>query len=124
MRYVKYAMLGLGSIAVLLCLVYNVFQYGGHGTLLFVFCLIPTVLAAISLKLWGGMPRWASAVSMASFLLAAMKSSGDQSDLNNIMMAVFVGMILALVLLIKPDRIKEAEPGSPRQNSFDSPHRG
>lgn len=118
MRYVKYAMLGLGAIAVLLCLIYDVFQYGVHGVLLFVFCLVPTALAGLSLKLWGGMPRWASAVSMVSFLVAAAKSSGDISSLNNIMMAAFFGMILALVLLIKPDLAKQPEPEAVAQAGY------
>ena len=106
MRGVKYAMLGLGAISVLLCLIYNVFQHGGHGILLFVTCLVPTALAGLSIKL-GGMPRWASAVSLVSFMIAGMKTSGDQSDLNNIMMAVFFAMLLSLVLLILPDRPKK-----------------
>lgn len=124
MRGVKYAMLGLGAISVLLCLIYNVFQYGGHGVLLFVVCLVPTVLAGLSIKL-GGMPRWASAVSLVSFMIAGMKTSGDQSDMNNIMVAVFFGVLLSLVLLILPDRPKEPkadalpQAGYPPQQGYD-----
>ncbi len=123
MRGVKYAMLGLGAISVLLCLIYNVFQYGVHGIVLFVSCLVPTVLAGLSIKM-GGMPRWASAVSMVSFWVAGAKTSGDQSDMNNIMMAVFFASLMALALLIVPDRPKKPKqaaqppqgyPGAPQQ---------
>jgi hypothetical protein len=106
MRGVKYAMLGLGVLSVLLCLLYNVFQYGGHGVLLFAVCLVPTALAGLSIKL-GGMPRWASAVSLVSFLIAGMKTSGGSSSLQNIMVAVFFAMLAALALLILPDRPKK-----------------
>ncbi len=120
MRGVKYAMLGLGALSVLLCLIYNVFQYGTHGTLLFVFCLVPTALGGLSIWL-KGMPRWASAVSMISFLFAGFKSAGDISSLNNIMVAVFLAMILALALLIVPDRAKKAKQ---QAQAFAQPQQG
>jgi hypothetical protein len=123
MRGVKYGMLGLAGLSVLLCLLYNVFQYGVHGVIILVACLVPTVLAGLSIKM-GGMPRWASAVSMVSFWIVGMKTSGNVSDLNNIMMAAFFASFMALALLISPDRPKQpkqaaqppqAYPGAPQQ---------
>ncbi len=127
MRGVKYGMLGLGAISVLLCLLYNVFQYGVHGVIILVFCLVPTALAGLSIKM-GGMPRWASAVSMVSFWIVGMKTSGNVSDLNNIMMAVFFASFMALALLIAPDRPKKPkqalQPGQPPQGYPGAPQQG
>ena len=107
MRVIKYVMMALGLIVVVLTLVYNVFQYGGHGIAVFVLSLVPVTLGGISVKL-GGMPRWASAVSTVAFFVVAAKTSGDSTDLQNIMVAAFFGSILSLGLLILPDRPKES----------------
>jgi hypothetical protein len=109
MRVVKYIMMALALVAVILCLVYNVMQYGIHGIAVLVLSLIPLVLGGVSIKM-GGMPRWASAVSMVVFLVIGLKTSGDSTDLQNIMVVGFFGLILALALLIIPDKPKEAAP--------------
>ncbi len=76
----------------------------------------------------GGMPRWASAVSMVSFWIVGMKTSGNVSDLNNIMMAVFFASFMALALLIAPDRPKKPkqalQPGQPPQGYPGAPPQG
>jgi hypothetical protein len=110
MRVIKYVMMALGLIVVVLSLVYNVLQYGGHGIAVFVLSLVPVALGGVSIKL-GGMPRWASAASMVAFFVVAAKTSGGSTDLQNIMVAAFFGAVLSLVLLIVPDRPKESAAG-------------
>ena len=103
---VKYALLALSALGVVLSLVYNVLSMGPHGIAVFVLCVIPTALAALSIK-QGGMPRWASGVSMGSLFIVAAKTSGDDTSTNNIMVVAFFAMLCALLLLIVPDRPKD-----------------
>ena len=77
---------------------------GGQGIFTMALCAAPLVLGIVSEATKKGFPRWMGGVSLATMLLAAMKTSGDNSDLNNIMMAAFFAMILAIVLLIRPEK--------------------
>jgi hypothetical protein len=52
------------------------------------------------------MPRWASIVSAVAFLIVAMKTTEEPFD--NIMMAAAGGLLLAIVLAIKPDASAKA----------------
>ena len=104
MRYVKFAMMALAGIGVVLGLVYDLLSAGGQGIFTMAMCATPLVLGIVSEVGKRGFPRWMGGVSLVSMLIVGMKTSGDDSDLNNIMMAAFFGMILAIVLLIKPEQ--------------------
>ncbi len=104
MRYVKFVMMALAAIGVVLGLVYNLLSAGGQGIFTLVMCATPLVLGVLSEATKKGFPRWMGGVSLVAMLIAAMKTSAEDSVLNNIMMAAFFGMICALVLLIKPEK--------------------
>lgn len=109
MRIIKYLMMALALTAVVLCLVYNVVLFGVHGVMVLVLSVVPLALGGMSVKL-GGMPRWASAVNLASFLVVGMKTSGESTSLQNIMVAAFFGAVLSLILLIVTDEPRKGEP--------------
>jgi len=102
-QYVKFALMGFGALAAILGLSASILSFGGHGILVFVCCLVPVGLGAMTLVTKKGMPRWASIVSLVALLVAAMKTS-EGSAFENIMMAAAAGMVCALVLAIKPDK--------------------
>ncbi|MBX3156159.1 MAG: hypothetical protein KF773_09180 [Deltaproteobacteria bacterium] len=102
-RYLKFAVAGLSLVGVILGFAYKLTSYGGHGIAVLAACIVPAGLTGLFIAK-PPMPRWAAIVSALSLLLAAMKTSGDDTDLNNIMMAAFGGMIAAVVLAIKPER--------------------
>jgi len=104
-RYFKLALLALSAIAVLLCFVYNIFKFGGQGAFTFAMCAGPMGLAGF-FTAKPPMPRWASISSAVALLIVGMKTSGDDTDINNIMMAAFFGMIMAVILAIRPERAR------------------
>lgn len=111
MKYVKFALMGLGALGAILTVAYGVLSAGVHGVIVIVGCLLPVAFGALSLVKKSGMPRWASIVSAIGLLLAAMKTrSGD--DVQNIMVVAFIAFILAVVLAIKPDSAPEEAAAS------------
>ena len=104
MVYVKYVMVLLALVATVLCFVYSLPAIGTQGYIVIGACAAPLVLGGAFSAMQRSLPRWASVVSALSFALAGMKTSGGDSDLQNIMVAAFFGMILAVVLAIRPDR--------------------
>jgi hypothetical protein len=104
MRYVKFTILGLGALSFVLSISYGALSFGGQGVFLLVTCLLPALLATFGTFVKPTMPRWASFVSALSFLIVGMKTSGGSSDLQNVMLLGFVGLILSLVIAIRPDR--------------------
>lgn len=105
MRYLKHGILVLALAALGVSVSQSVWDAGVHGVILLVACALPAVLAALGIAVWKAFPRWAAVVSLVSFLLAGLKTSGDSSSpLANAMVAAFFGMIVAAVLAIKPDR--------------------
>ena len=102
-RYLKYTVIGLSLVGAVLSLAYNVMKFGVHGVAVLVGCLAPAALAGwFTVK--PPMPRWAAVVSAVSLLVVGMKTSGDDKDIQNIMVASFFAMIAAIVLAIKPER--------------------
>lgn len=104
MRIVKFIMMGLAAVAVVLGLTYDLLSAGGQGIFTLAMAAVPVALGVLSEVTKKGFPRWMGGVSLVSLLLVGMKTSGDDTDLNNVMMAAFFGMVLALVLLIKPEK--------------------
>lgn len=104
MRYVKFIVLGIGLLSALLSAVYGAFNLGGAGITVFVACLIPAALSAFGTFVKPAIPRWAAIVSVIAFLVVGMKTSGGSSDFQNVMLLAFLGLILSIVLAIRPDR--------------------
>jgi hypothetical protein len=105
MSYVKYAIGAIGIVAAILAIVYGIMSAGGQGIFVLALCLIPAALAAFGTVVVHGMPRWGSIVSALSFALLAMKTR-EGADFQNIMMMAVLGLLLAVVLAIKPDGSK------------------
>ena len=105
MKIVKFVMMALGLVGAVLALVYKLpSTYGSHGIIVLAACALPVLLGALGTFALSGIPRWASILSAAAFLVAAMKTSSGGSDLQNIMMAAAGGLITALALGVRPDR--------------------
>jgi len=105
MKFVKFAMIATSLLAVALCFAYDVLSAGSQGVFVLICCLVPGALGAFGTVVRKGIPRWAAIVSVVSFLIVGMKTSGapEGSSLDNLMMVGFLGLLLALVLSIKPD---------------------
>lgn len=101
MRYVIYVMVLAGVLALALSVTEHVWTYGGQGYLLLGLCALPVVLGGIAAA-QRRCPRWISGVSALAFLVAAMKTT--EAPLDNIMMAAALGLVLAIVLAIRPPR--------------------
>ncbi len=111
MRYVKFTILGISVLSAILSLAYDALSFGGQGIFLLVACLVPAACAAFGTFVKPVMPRWASLLSVLAFFIVGMKTSGGSSDLQNVMLLAFVGLILGIVLAIRPDRV--AAPAAP-----------
>ena len=101
MRIVKYLLIACGLIAAALCLKLNVLQYP-LGLSVLLGCLIPAAFGLLGTFLWQGMPRWAAALSIPSFLWAAIKTTPDA--FQDIMLFAFFGFVLAIPLTIFRER--------------------
>ncbi len=108
MRYVKFSILGISLLSAVLSLSYGALGFGGQGIFLLVSCLTPALLCAFGTFVKPSMPRWAGALSILAFLIVGMKTSGGSSDLQNVMLLAFVGLILSIVITIRPDRVAAA----------------
>lgn len=104
MKYVKFALMGFGLLAAVLALSAKVMDAGVHGVIILVGSLLPVALGVMSLATKKAMPRWASVVSLLGLLVVGMKTS-EGKEFQNIMMAAAGGILCALVLAIKPDKV-------------------
>jgi hypothetical protein len=107
MKIAKYLMMALGVLGAVLSIVYKLPSYGTHGLIVLGACLVPVALGILGTVVVQGLPRWASAISAVSFLLAAMKTSKG-TELQNIMITATAGLVVAFALLIRPDRPRAA----------------
>ncbi len=105
MAIVKYLMILFGLLAAGLGLSLNILDLEG-GSIVVVASLIPAVLGLLGTFMWKGIPRWAAGLSIVTFLIVGMKTTSDSFE--NIMMASFAGLIMAIILTIKPDKPKSA----------------
>jgi hypothetical protein len=103
MKIVKFVMGGAGILATALSFGYGVHRAGSHGTVVLVGALIPVALVAFGTLMRSTLPRWGAIVSAIAFLIVAMKTRQGE-DLKNIMMAAALGLVLAIVLAIRPER--------------------
>lgn len=105
MSIVKYLMIATALLGVVLALAVDVLAASG-GIKLLVVLAVPIVLGVLSIVQKRGLPRWAGGVSILAFLLAAMWTTEPPFD--NVMMAAALGIILSIILTIRPDRPKVA----------------
>ena len=101
MKVVRLGMVGLSALSVILCVVGDAPSYGAAGWQLIIFTALPAVMGAVATARKIPLTRRQSGICAALFLIAAMKS---QDALGNVMMATFFGMMLSLVLTIRPER--------------------
>lgn len=103
MKFVKFTIFALAIVGLILSFTANMLSFGADGAIVLAGCALPAALAAYGTVVRRTMPRWAAAVSAISFLLVGFKTV-DSEALDNIMMASFVGMLLAIVLTVRPER--------------------
>jgi hypothetical protein len=104
MRIVLYVLMAVGALVAGLGIAKGLLSLGGHGVFVVVCGLVPVALGALAIARKGAFPRWAAGLSLVFFLLAGMKTSGADS-LAAIMVMAFVGMLVAVALLLKPPRV-------------------
>lgn len=107
MSFVKYLMIATALLAAVLGLAVDVLETSGAIKLLVVLAA-PIVLGVLSIVEKRGLPRWAGGVSIVAFLLVGMRTT--EPSLDNVMMAAFLGLILSIILTIRPDRPRVAHP--------------
>jgi len=104
MKVVTWIVLSLSLLATGLGLAAKLTSFGGQGMFTLAMAVIPAVLVGVSRVRGRPFGRLFAGLSLVAFLLVGMKTSSS-SDLENIMMAAMGGMILALVLLVRPERL-------------------
>jgi hypothetical protein len=118
MRYLKFVILGCAlaggiGIVALPFVEMNGFKVYAldvptHGPILLGCFILPALLALFSIL--RGTARWAMALSLVGFTIAGIKSAGDAGAIGDTpgqtvaLITAFVGLLLSLVLLVKPDR--------------------
>jgi hypothetical protein len=107
MKLVKLFMVGFGLLGAALSIVYKLPSYGTHGLIVLGACLVPVLLGGLGTFVFDSLPRWAAVISALAFVVAAMKTSKG-TDLQNIMLASAAGLLVALILVIRPDRSRAA----------------
>jgi hypothetical protein len=82
---------------------------GGHGAVILICMLAGGALAAVNLAV--GPARWTAIVALVGYAIVGMKLSGGDEGPVKIaaggtagMMLAFVGMLISLVLAIKPGK--------------------
>ena len=101
MVIVKY-ILGLAALgAITLAMSLGALSVDG-GMKLMVVLGVPLVATAVFSLRRQSLPRWASGLSLLCFLLAAMWTT--EAPFDDVMMLAALGLVLSLVLLIRPDR--------------------
>jgi hypothetical protein len=81
---------------------------GGHGVLVLACFVIGAAMGAHNL--FKAPARWAAAVALVAFAIAGMKLSGGDDTVQSAagadggMILAFIGMVLGLILTIKPGR--------------------
>ena len=103
MKLIKLIMVGFGLLGAALSVVYKLPSYGTHGMIVLVACLVPVLLGGLGTFVFDSLPRWAAVISALAFIVAAMKTSKG-TDLQNIMLASAAGLLVSLILVIRPDR--------------------
>jgi hypothetical protein len=103
MKVVKWLVLAFSALAVILAVSAKLQTLGGQGVFTLVMAALPGALVALSLVLALPFARLFAAVSLVAFLIVGMKTS-QADEFQNIMMAAAGGILIALVLLIKPEK--------------------
>jgi hypothetical protein len=103
MQYAKFIVAALSLVCVALGLSVGLQNLGGQGLFTLIASATPLLLVALALASKRRFGRWMGAVSLIAFLIVGMKTSEAES-LENVMVAAFFGMLVALVVLIRPER--------------------
>jgi len=105
MQYLKFIVAALSLLAVALGLSAGLQSLGGQGQFTLAMSALPLLLVGLALGLGRPFARWMGAVSLVAFLIVGMKTS-EAAALDGVMMAAFFGMVVALVVVIRPERAR------------------
>ncbi len=103
MKVMKWIVLAFSLLAVALALASKLLSLGGQGIFTLVMAALPGCLVAVSLGLGRPFGRLFAGISIVAFLIVCLKTS-EGHDYENIMMAAFAGLVVALIVLIKPEK--------------------
>ena len=78
---------------------------------------MPGIFGGLATAKGAGLTRGQAIGSALCFLLAGMKS---QEAFQNVMMAAFFGMILCVIMAIKPETAKAADPSEATTTVMDT----
>lgn len=81
---------------------------GIHGIILLIAFLVPALLAGLGIFM--GMHRWQSILAAVGFLVAGMKSAGEGGSTGQTvaLFAAFLGLIVSILAIIKPEPPRQA----------------
>ena len=117
MDKIRFAMMGLSAVATILCFVGDAPSVGGQGWFLIALCAVPGIFGGLATAKGAGLTRGQSIGSALCFLLAAMKS---QEAFQNVMMAAFFGMIMCVILAVKPETTQTDDPSEATTTVMDT----
>ncbi|MCA9691596.1 MAG: hypothetical protein KC636_18470 [Myxococcales bacterium] len=101
MKIVKFLMIAFGLLGAILGFSMDILSLEG-GAIVVCASLLPALLGLLGTFVWKGIPRWAAGVSILAFMVVGMKTT--EEPFQDIMLAAFAGMLLAIALTIKPDK--------------------
>ena len=107
MRLVTWIVLAFSVLATALGFAAKLTSFGGQGVFTLAMAVLPAALVGVSRVLGRPFGRAFAGISLVAFLIVGMKTS-EPAELQNIMMAAAVGVLLSVVLLIKPERPRGA----------------
>ncbi|MFT5432663.1 MAG: hypothetical protein ACI9OJ_003365 [Myxococcota bacterium] len=100
MERLRYLMMALSAVGGVMLLSEGILGFGGNGVLTFLFCLAPLGLGTVVTVSKTGLTR-GQAVLSAAFFLITVKNTNEA--FQNTMILVFFGMLICIVLAIKPE---------------------
>jgi apolipoprotein N-acyltransferase len=103
MKALKWIVLGFSVLTIILGLAAKLQSFGGQGVFTLAASALPGVLVALSLAFHRPFGRLLAGISLVAFLIVGLKTS-QGSEFENIMMAAFVGILVTLVVLVKPEK--------------------
>lgn len=108
MTVIKWLVLVFSLLALALAFVARLHTLGGQGVFTLALAALPGALVALAVAFGRPFGRLFAGLSLVAFLIVAMKTS-EGDEFSNIMMAAFGGMVVALILLVKPERSGAAQ---------------
>lgn len=106
MKVVLYALIGFSILGAVVGLADGLLDFGGQGIFTLMLVLAPAVMGGVAIVRKATFTRAMAGVSLLTLLITGMKTT---EGFESTMMCAAAGIILAIVLLIKPARFGDDE---------------